>query len=160
MTSLDADALQTDPEGLALLRDVLGTATSGPPAMRPTPLPSPEPVKPAMPLARTTRRLGLVGSAARVGRVIAASPAKPPGPREPGARPTTTEMRQDGTGQDGIRQDQMRPETPRETPAPSRPVRTVTKYAAAEAEPPACPRVRRKLWVEGEGWIVRTVSRC
>ena len=43
MTSLDADALQTDSEGLALLRDVLGTATSGPPAMRPTPLPSPNP---------------------------------------------------------------------------------------------------------------------
>ena len=155
MTSLDADALQTDPEGLALLRDVLGTAPSGPPAMRPTPLPSPEPVKPAMPLARTTRRLGLVGSAALVGLVIAASPAKPTVPREPGARPTTTEMRQDG-----VRQEQMRPETPRETPGPSRPARTVTKVAAAEAEPAACPRVRRKLWVEGEGWIVRTVSRC
>jgi hypothetical protein len=90
-----------------------------------------------------------------VGLVIAASPAKPTVPREPGARPTTTEMRQDG-----IRQEQMRPETPRETSAPSRPARTVTKVAAAETEPAACPRVRRKLWVEGEGWIVRTVSRC
>jgi hypothetical protein len=23
-----------------------------------------------------------------------------------------------------------------------------------------CPRVRRRLWVEGEGWIVRRVSSC
>jgi hypothetical protein len=24
----------------------------------------------------------------------------------------------------------------------------------------ACPRARRKLWVEGEGWVVRRVAAC
>jgi hypothetical protein len=144
MTSLDADALQTDPDGLAFLRDVLGTAPSTPPqSRRQTPSAPPQPVKPAMP--RTARRLGLVASTALIGLVIAASPAKPTVPRDQGAPPAATEAR---------------PEAPRATPVPSRPVRVVTKYAALDAEAPACPRVRRKLWVEGEGWIVRSVSRC
>lgn len=53
-----------------------------------------------------------------------------------------------------------------------------TKIAVAEADPittssvatssltkatdeePACARPRRRLWVEGEGWVVRRVSAC
>jgi hypothetical protein len=27
-------------------------------------------------------------------------------------------------------------------------------------EQPACDRPRRRLWVEGEGWVVRRVSAC
>ncbi|HEX2555985.1 MAG TPA: hypothetical protein VHL98_19990 [Microvirga sp.] len=151
MTSLDANALQTDPEGLALLRGVLGTAPAAPPQdKRPGQTSPSEPAKAAMPLTRTTRRLGLIGSTALAGLLIAASPAKPTVPREDSARPAATEMRQE----------EMRQEAPRETPTPSRPVRAVTKYAAVEADAPACPRVRRKLWVDGEGWIVRSVSRC
>jgi hypothetical protein len=148
MTSLDADALQTDPESLSLLRDVLGTAPATRPqaqsAQRTRTLPA-EPARPAMPLTRTTRRLGLVGSTALIAIVIAASPAKPTVPREDAGRPAATETSR---------------QAPQEAPARSRPVRAVTRYAAVEADPLACPRTRRKLWVEGEGWVVRTVSRC
>lgn len=35
---------------------------------------------------------------------------------------------------------------------------TVAKDGAAEDE--GCFRARRKLWVEGEGWIVRRVATC
>lgn len=146
MTSLDANALQTDPEGLAFLHDVLGTAPQTPPqTRRQAPTASSEPSKPAMPLTRTTRRLGLAASTALIGLVIAASPAKPTVLAEQNAPPAAGETRR---------------EAPRETPPPSRPVRTVTRYAALDADAPACPRIRRKLWVEGEGWIVRSVSRC
>jgi hypothetical protein len=27
-------------------------------------------------------------------------------------------------------------------------------------EQPACDRIRRRLWIEGEGWVVRRVSTC
>jgi hypothetical protein len=43
----------------------------------------------------------------------------------------------------------------------------VTRTAVAAAIPqtpidpaPICSKMRRKLWVEGEGWIVRRVSAC
>ncbi len=144
MTSLDADALNTDPEGLAFLRDVLG----GDPAASAKPMPPTRLVQPGnrpMPSPRIARRLGLVGATAVVGLIVAASPAKPTVPRADDRQPAATEMRQ---------------ETPQETPARSRPVRAVTKFAAVEADQPACPRVRRTLWVDGEGWVVRSVSRC
>jgi hypothetical protein len=32
--------------------------------------------------------------------------------------------------------------------------------AAVVADDVECPRIRRKLWVEGEGWIVRRVTLC
>ena len=35
-----------------------------------------------------------------------------------------------------------------------------SSYAKATAEQPACDRPRRRLWVEGEGWVVRRVSAC
>jgi hypothetical protein len=31
---------------------------------------------------------------------------------------------------------------------------------ASDVTAAPCPRVRRRLWVEGEGWIVRRVSSC
>jgi hypothetical protein len=34
----------------------------------------------------------------------------------------------------------------------------VKKVAAIDAA--GCQKVRRKLWVEGEGWIVRSLTRC
>lgn len=50
--------------------------------------------------------------------------------------------------------------------APTDPV-PVTRTAAATVVPqtpvdpaPICSRTRRKLWVEGEGWIVRRVYAC
>ncbi len=146
MTSLDADALNTDPESVAFLRDVLGgdPAASAKPSRQ---LPNP-PVQPGnrpMPSPRIARRLGLVGATAVVGLIVAASPAKPTVPRGDDRRPAATEILQ---------------ETARETPTRSRPVRAATRLAAIEADPLACPRVRRKLWVDGEGWVIRSVSRC
>lgn len=48
-------------------------------------------------------------------------------------------------------------------PAPSAPAATRTAVAeqapAAEAMP-ACGKSRRKLWLEGEGWVVRRVYAC
>ena len=55
-----------------------------------------------------------------------------------------------------------------------RPAAVVDKTKLAEAEPattsslskpageeePACSRPRRRLWVEGEGWVVRRISAC
>ncbi|WP_232630443.1 hypothetical protein [Methylobacterium sp. Leaf118] len=35
-----------------------------------------------------------------------------------------------------------------------------TTWTAAEPEPAHCSRVRRKLWQESEGWIVKTVNVC
>ena len=35
---------------------------------------------------------------------------------------------------------------------------SITK-PAADAQP-ACDKARRRLWVEGEGWVVRRVSTC
>ena len=147
MTSLDADALHTDPEGVAFLRDVLGSAgpaASAKPSRQP-PNPHIQPGNRPMPRPRTARRLGLVGATAVVGLIVAASPAKPTVPRGDDPRPAATEMLR---------------ETPREAPARSRPVRAATKIAAIEADPLACQRVRRKLWVDGEGWVVRSVGRC
>lgn len=34
-----------------------------------------------------------------------------------------------------------------------------TTWTSAEP-PPACPRSRRKLWQDGEGWVVKTVTLC
>ncbi|MEA1833987.1 hypothetical protein U8607_18015 [Methylobacterium durans] len=55
-------------------------------------------------------------------------------------------------------------------PATAEPAATASVTAAAKApgvtwtagEAPAanCTRSRRKLWQEGEGWIVRTVTAC
>ena len=41
----------------------------------------------------------------------------------------------------------------------SRPARPGVKKVAL-VDPASCQKVRRKLWVEGEGWIVRAVARC
>jgi hypothetical protein len=46
-------------------------------------------------------------------------------------------------------------------PAPQASGRTVRKpvrMASHSGEPSACKAVRRKFWVEGEGWVVR--ARC
>lgn len=52
---------------------------------------------------------------------------------------------------------------PVSTAAPSesahRPVR-VRKAEAAPMEGASCSSARQKLWVEGEGWVVRRVNRC
>ena len=51
-------------------------------------------------------------------------------------------------------------------PAPgkvSEPTPAVTPVAAvteAEDDATTCSRARRRLWVEGEGWIVRRVTTC
>lgn len=43
---------------------------------------------------------------------------------------------------------------------------SVTQAAAAQAvpteaaDPTGCNRARRRLWVEGEGWIVRRITTC
>lgn len=123
MTSLDAGALQTDPDGLARLRGVLGTAPAEPrgPAMWPVRTAPAEPPGPAMSPIRTACRLGLVGSAALLAVATAASPAKPTVPRADADRPAATESRR---------------EAPRAVPPP-RPVRTVTKFAAVAADPAA-----------------------
>ena len=41
---------------------------------------------------------------------------------------------------------------------PAEPHRDVSPSAGRESDD--CPRVRRRLWVEGEGWIVRRVALC
>jgi hypothetical protein len=41
----------------------------------------------------------------------------------------------------------------------TRPARPAQKKLAV-ADPAACQKLRRKLFVEGEGWIVRSVGRC
>jgi hypothetical protein len=42
-------------------------------------------------------------------------------------------------------------------PEPDRPADPVLVSTAGDD---GCSRVRRKLWVEGDGWIVRRVSLC
>jgi hypothetical protein len=37
---------------------------------------------------------------------------------------------------------------------------TTSSLSKAVEEEPACARPRRRLWVEGEGWVVRRVSAC
>jgi hypothetical protein len=40
------------------------------------------------------------------------------------------------------------------------PATTSSISKTASDEQPACDRPRRRLWVEGEGWVVRRVSAC
>jgi hypothetical protein len=40
------------------------------------------------------------------------------------------------------------------------PATTSSLAKTAIDEEPACSRPRRRLWVEGEGWVVRRVSAC
>ena len=40
------------------------------------------------------------------------------------------------------------------------PATTSSLGKAITDEEPACNRPRRRLWVEGEGWVVRRVSAC
>jgi hypothetical protein len=44
--------------------------------------------------------------------------------------------------------------------APRRPVRASPSFAGEGLDRSSCKLVRRKLWVEGEGWIVKSVVRC
>ena len=44
--------------------------------------------------------------------------------------------------------------------ADAEPVTTGSIATPAGDAQPACDRVRRRLWVEGEGWVVRRVSAC
>jgi hypothetical protein len=47
--------------------------------------------------------------------------------------------------------------------APARippPARTVVPRRVAGEPAGECQRVRRKLWLEDEGWVVRAVTRC
>ena len=40
------------------------------------------------------------------------------------------------------------------------PVRTVVPRKLAGEPAGECQRIRRKFWLEDQGWVVRTVSRC
>jgi hypothetical protein len=40
------------------------------------------------------------------------------------------------------------------------PLTTSSISKAAGDEGPGCNRARRRLWVEGEGWVVRRVATC
>ncbi|MDR7035299.1 MULTISPECIES: hypothetical protein [Methylobacterium] len=42
----------------------------------------------------------------------------------------------------------------------SQTVRPVASVTEAEDDTANCSRSRRRLWVEGEGWIVRRVTTC
>ncbi|KAB1072785.1 hypothetical protein [Methylobacterium planeticum] len=62
-----------------------------------------------------------------------------------------------------------RGETPPAAAAPAKPpakppaapgVTPGVTWTAGEAPAANCTRSRRKLWQEGEGWIVRTVTAC
>jgi hypothetical protein len=44
--------------------------------------------------------------------------------------------------------------------AQAEPATTSSISKTASDEQPACDRPRRRLWVEGEGWVVRRVSAC
>jgi len=44
--------------------------------------------------------------------------------------------------------------------AQAEPATTSSLSKAPTDEQPACDRARRRLWVEGEGWVVRRVSTC
>lgn len=37
---------------------------------------------------------------------------------------------------------------------------TTSSLSKAADEEPTCNRPRRRLWVEGEGWVVRRISAC
>ena len=86
--------------------------------------------------ARTLRRLAVLAAAGAL--TVATSQARTFIPTAPEPAPQVTVP-------------QARPATRPATPA-------VKKVAAVD--PASCQKVRRKLWVEGEGWIVRSVSRC
>ena len=44
--------------------------------------------------------------------------------------------------------------------AQAEPVTTSSISKAPGEEQPFCDRARRRLWIEGEGWVVRRVSTC
>ncbi|NEU13618.1 hypothetical protein G3T14_15975 [Methylobacterium sp. BTF04] len=44
------------------------------------------------------------------------------------------------------------------TPTP--PERPATTWTSGESEPANCSHIRRKLWQDGEGWVVKTVTVC
>jgi hypothetical protein len=44
--------------------------------------------------------------------------------------------------------------------AQAEPTTTSSISKTASDEQPACDRPRRRLWIEGEGWVVRRVSNC
>jgi hypothetical protein len=44
--------------------------------------------------------------------------------------------------------------------AQAEPATTSSLGKGAADEQPVCDRPRRRLWVEGEGWVVRRVSAC
>jgi hypothetical protein len=44
--------------------------------------------------------------------------------------------------------------------AQAEPVTTSSIATTASDDQPACDRPRRRLWIEGEGWVVRRVSTC
>jgi hypothetical protein len=44
--------------------------------------------------------------------------------------------------------------------AQAEPLATSSIAKVASDDQPACDRPRRRLWVEGEGWVVRRVSAC
>jgi hypothetical protein len=45
-------------------------------------------------------------------------------------------------------------------PQPAAKGRTIVPRKLAGEPSGTCVRVRRKLWIEDEGWVVRAVSRC
>jgi hypothetical protein len=44
--------------------------------------------------------------------------------------------------------------------AQAEPAATGSLSKAPADEQPGCDRARRRLWIEGEGWVVRRVSTC
>ena len=44
--------------------------------------------------------------------------------------------------------------------APRRPIRASSSFAGEGLDRSSCKPIRRKLWVEGEGWVVKSVARC
>ena len=52
---------------------------------------------------------------------------------------------------------------PASTAAPAESAQRLPRVRKAEAAPmegASCSSARQKLWVEGEGWVVRRVNRC
>jgi hypothetical protein len=49
---------------------------------------------------------------------------------------------------------------PRQSAPPSSGQNTQTVETPSVDSGPSCVKARRKLWVEGEGWIVRRVQLC
>jgi hypothetical protein len=86
----------------------------------------------------TTASLALLlGSAIAFAPVISADAAPQPRPRERSAATARAKVADAGT-----------------VPA------TTGSVASPIEEEPACSRPRRRLWVEGEGWVVRRVAVC